>query len=93
MIRTITLTSCKCLESTPNPTPPPLTRLHDAWAFVHVREYIQAIHALIANTLVTPFDEILKILCFLHPLVEVDFPPFVDDFHLEMIVTLDRNAF
>jgi hypothetical protein len=46
-----------------------------------------------ASTLVTPFDKILRILCFLHPLVEVDFPPFVDDFHLEMIVTLDRNAF
>jgi hypothetical protein len=45
------------------------------------------------NTLVAPFDEIVKILCLLHPLVEVDFPPFVDDFHLEMTITLDQKAF
>jgi hypothetical protein len=93
MIKIIVLTSCKCLESTPNPTPPPLARLHRAWAFVHVWEYIQVIHALVANTLVAPFDEIVRILCLLHPLVKVDFPPFVDDFHLEILVTLNQKAF
>jgi len=74
------------LESTPNPTPPPLARLHHAHAFVHVGECIQAIHALAASTFVTPFDKILRIFCLLHPLVEVDFPLFVDDFHLKMTV-------
>jgi len=28
-----------------------------------------------------------------HPLVEVDLPPFVDDFNLEMDLVLDREAF
>jgi hypothetical protein len=93
MIRTIVLTFHKCLESIPNPTPPPLTRLHRAHAFVHVGECIQAIHALVVSTFVAPFDEILRILCLLHPLVEVDFPPFVDDFHLEMTIILYQKAF
>ncbi len=81
------------MESTPNPTPPPLARLRHTWAFVHVGEYIQAIHALVPSTVVAPFDEIVKILCLPHPIVEVDFPPFVDDFHLEMIVILNQEAF
>jgi hypothetical protein len=29
----------------------------------------------------------------LHPLVKVDFPPFVDDFHLEIDLALDRKTF
>jgi hypothetical protein len=29
----------------------------------------------------------------LHPLVEVDFLPFIEDFHLEMEDTLDRETF
>jgi hypothetical protein len=28
-----------------------------------------------------------------HPLVEVDFPPFVDDFNLKMDLVLDKEAF
>jgi hypothetical protein len=35
----------------------------------------------------------MRVFHFFHPIVEVDFPPFVDDFHLEMEVTLDREAF
>jgi len=29
----------------------------------------------------------------LHPLVEVDLPPFVDDFHLKLDLVLDRKTF
>jgi hypothetical protein len=35
----------------------------------------------------------MGVLCLLHPLAEVDFPPFVDDFHPEMKVILDNEAF
>ncbi len=35
----------------------------------------------------------MGVLCLLHPLVKVDLPPFVDDFHLEINVTLDRKTF
>ncbi len=45
------------------------------------------------NKLATPFDETIRVFCFFHPLVEVDLPPFVDDFHHEIKVTLDWEAF
>jgi hypothetical protein len=45
------------------------------------------------NKLATPFDETTRVLCFFHPLVEVDLPPFVDDFHHETKVILDWEAF
>jgi hypothetical protein len=93
MIRTFVLASCRHLELTPNPTPPPLAWLHRAWAFVHVGEYAQAIHALIPNTPTTPFNETTWVLRFFHPFIEVDFPPFVDDFHPEMKVILNQEAF
>jgi hypothetical protein len=35
----------------------------------------------------------MGVLCFFHSLVEVDFPPFVDDFHHETKVTLNHKAF
>jgi len=35
----------------------------------------------------------MGVLCLLHPLVEVDLPPFVDDFYLETEVILDHDAF
>jgi hypothetical protein len=35
----------------------------------------------------------MGVLCLLHPLANVDLPPFVDDFHLEIEVTLDRKTF
>jgi hypothetical protein len=35
----------------------------------------------------------MGVFCFLHPTVEVDPPPFVDDFHLETKVTLNQEAF
>jgi hypothetical protein len=50
MIRTLILAFHKRLESIPNPTPLPLTRLCHARTFVHVREYAQTICTLILNT-------------------------------------------
>jgi hypothetical protein len=41
----------------------------------------------------TPFDETTRVLYFLRPLVEVDLPPFLNDFHHEIEVTLDWEAF
>jgi hypothetical protein len=35
----------------------------------------------------------MGVLCFFHPPIEVDFPPFVDDFHPKMEVTLDWETF
>jgi len=35
----------------------------------------------------------MRVVCFLHPPTEVDFPPFVNDFHLETKVILDWEAF
>jgi hypothetical protein len=35
----------------------------------------------------------MKVFCFLHPLVEVDFIFFIDDFHLETKVILDHETF
>ncbi len=45
------------------------------------------------NTLATPSGKTITTPHHLHPLVEVDFPPFVDDFHLEMDLALDKEAF
>jgi hypothetical protein len=35
----------------------------------------------------------MGVLCLFHSLAKVDLPPFVDDFHLEIEVTLDQKAF
>ncbi len=45
------------------------------------------------STHVAPFDKTMRVFHLLHPFVEVDFPPFVDDFHHETEVTLDRKSF
>jgi hypothetical protein len=50
-------------------------------------------HALAPNILTTPSTETIVAFCHLHPLAKVDFPPFVDDFHLNMDLVLDRKAF
>jgi hypothetical protein len=76
MIRTFVLTCHKCWESIQDPTPLPSTWLCCAWAFAHVKEYAQVIHALALNTLITPSNKTIRILHLLHPLVEVDLPPF-----------------
>jgi hypothetical protein len=47
---------------------------------------------LIPNTLAT-FDKTIKVLHFLHTIIAIDFPPFVNDFHCEMEVILNQEAF
>jgi hypothetical protein len=81
------------LESTPEPAPPPLAQLCHAWALAHVEEYVLVIHTLTLSTHVAPSDETMGVLCFLHPAIEVDLPPFMDDFHPEMKVILNRKTF
>jgi hypothetical protein len=41
----------------------------------------------------SPSDEIMRVFCFLYTLVKVDFLSFIDDFHLETKVILNREAF
>jgi hypothetical protein len=73
--------------------PPPSSQLFHAWALAHVGYYIRAIHALPLSRPTTPLDKTIGVLRFLHPLVEVHLPPFVDDFHPETKVILNRKAF
>jgi hypothetical protein len=73
--------------------PLPLARLCCAWAFVHVGEYVQAMCALAPKTLATPLAKTIVALRHLHPLAKVDLPPFVDDFHPNTNLVLDREAF
>jgi hypothetical protein len=40
-----------------------------------------------------PFNETIEIFCFFHPLAEVDFPPFIDDFHFDTKVILKWQTF
>jgi len=81
------------LESTPNRTPPPSARLCHTQALAHVEDYVQVVHALTLSTHAAPSNETMGVLCLLHPPAEVDLPPFMDDFHLEMKVILDQEAF
>ncbi len=76
----------------PNPTPSPLAWLCHTRAFVHVREYVWIVCALGPNTM-APLTKTIMALHHFHPLVKVDLPLFVDDFHLETNFILDREAF
>jgi hypothetical protein len=73
--------------------PTSIGTLHHTWALAHEREYVRVVHAIALNTLVAPFGETMGIFHIFHPFVEVDFPPFVDDFHLKTKVTLDQKTF
>jgi hypothetical protein len=42
---------------------------------------------------VAPLVKTIVAFHHLHPLVDIDLPPFVDDFHLEMDFVLDIEAF
>jgi hypothetical protein len=92
-IKALALASRKFLELTLDPTPPPSTQLCHTQTLAHVREYVRTIHKLIPSTPIAPFNETMGILRLFHPLVEVDIPPFIDDFHLETEVTLNKEAF
>ncbi len=74
-------------------TPLPLTWLRYTWALVHVGDYVQIMCALAPNTLATPLTKTIVAFCHLHPLAKVDLHPFVDNFHLETNLILDREAF
>ncbi len=76
-----------------DPTPPPLTRLHYTWALIHVGEYACTMCVLAPTTRVAPLVKTIASFHHLHPLVEVDLPLFVDDFHSEMDLVLDKEAF
>jgi hypothetical protein len=79
-----------CIQSSKvDPTPLPLAQLCHTQAFGHVGEYIRTIHALTLNTPTVPSNETTKVFCLLHPLVEVDLLPFVNNFHPETKVTLN----
>jgi hypothetical protein len=87
------LVFCKCLESILDLTSPQLAQLCCAWALAHVGEYARIVRTLVSSTLAAPSYEITGVFHLFHSLVEVDHPPFVDDFHPEMEVTLDWEAF
>jgi hypothetical protein len=77
----------------PDPTPLPLAQLHGARAFIHIGEYVQAMHTLAHSTPAVPSIETIRALWHLHPLAEVDLFFFVDNFYLETNLVLDREAF
>jgi hypothetical protein len=93
MIKTFILTFQKHSKSTPDPIPHSSARLHHTQALVHVKEYARIICTLAPSTHVAPSNETIGVLCLLHPLAKVDFPPFIDDFHLETKDTLYQEAF
>jgi hypothetical protein len=76
-----------------DPIPPPSKRLCHAHALAHVREYAQLMHALAPNILVAPSVETITAFRHLHPLAEIDLPPFVNNCHPKMDLVLDRKAF
>jgi hypothetical protein len=88
-IKAFTLTFRKHLELIPNPTPLPSTQLCRTQALIHVGKYDRVVHALTLSTDATPFDQTTRVLRLFHPLTKVDLPPFINDFHLEMEVTLN----
>jgi hypothetical protein len=49
-------------------------------------------HALALSTLVVPLVETIIALCHFHPLVKVNLPLFIDDFHPEMDFVLDKEV-
>jgi hypothetical protein len=77
----------------PNPTPPPLMQLRHARALVHVAKYVRTMRALAPNTLVAPSTKTIAAFHHLHPLSEVDLPPFINDFHLKTNLVLDKETF
>ncbi len=77
----------------PDPIPPPLAQLHCALALVQVGEYACALRALAPTIHVALLVKTIATFHHFHPLVKVDLPLFVDDFHLHMNLVLDREAF
>jgi hypothetical protein len=76
-----------------NPIPPPSAWLHHAHALTQIRKYIQTICELILSTFKAPYDETIRVLHLLHPLVKIDVTLFVDDFHPRTKVILNWEPF
>ncbi len=77
----------------PIPTPLPSTQLRHAWTLGDVGEYVWVVCALAPSTLSTPSVKTITALCHLHPLVEVDLPSLVDNFHLKMDFLKNKKTF
>ncbi len=56
-------------------------------------EYVQIVCALAPNIPTAPLVESVATFHHFHLLVKDYFPPFVNDFHLEMDLVLDKEAF
>jgi hypothetical protein len=54
--------------------------------------FMECMHALALSTLVAPSFETITTLFHFHPLVKVNLPPFIDDFHPKMDFVLDEEA-
>ncbi len=87
------LASQRSLTIVANPIQLPLTQLCLTWAFGHVGEYVQVVRTLFHNNPSTPSLETITTFWHFHPLAKVDLLPFVNDFHLEMNLVLDKKAF
>jgi len=55
--------------------------------------YVQTMHALASNIFAALLATTILALRHLHPLAEVNLPPFVNDFHPKMDLVLDKKAF
>jgi len=76
-----------------NPTPLPLTQFRCTQALAHVGEYVRTMCALAHKTPLAPSTKTIVALHRLHPLVKVDLPPFVNNFHPKTNFILDIEAF
>jgi hypothetical protein len=92
-IKTHALASQRSLMMAPDPIPLPLTQLRHTRAFAHAREYVRSMRTLAHSTPMTPLIETITTLWHLLPLAEVNFYPFVDNFHPKMNLVLDRKTF
>jgi hypothetical protein len=54
---------------------------------------LKQMHALALSISTIPSNETMVAFHLFHPLAHVNLPPFINDFHLEMEVTLDQEAF
>jgi len=71
--------------------PHPLTQLCCTWALIHVGEYAQIVRALTPNTPKATSIETIMAFHHFHPSVEVDLPPFVENFHPKTNIVLDKK--
>ncbi len=58
-----------------------------------MKEYAQAMRALTPKTHVAPLTETIATFRHFHPLPEVNLPPFVDNFHPETDLVLEKKTF